>query len=472
MQLRLPTILILCLTVVSSICSQGFYFGADLSYVNEMNDCGVTYSDDKGEREVYQIFADHNCSLARIRTWHSPSWYDDLNEGRRYSDHADIERSISRAKAAGMDVLLDFHLSDTWADPGRQIAPAAWNDVLDDTEVLGDSLYNYLYRSLEKLNAKGLLPEMVQIGNETNKGILQSKEDNDSGWKLDWDRNAALFNDGIRAVRDFSETSGKEIQIMIHAAGPADAVWLFEQFIDNGVTDFDIMGISYYWAWHKPTDIADAGKIVRDLMKDYPGYDVMIAETGYIWTTESNDDANNIISEVHPEYAPASPENQRDWLIAMTTEMIESGATGVIYWEPAWQSSPCWTQWGRGSHQEHATFFDFDNQMLDNGGMNWMTHDYGLSTSTSVIPQSETIQFEAFVDSTGSTLRFRVNGRDAYGKVSMFTASGELVRSTMGDFLSGEWTSRDLPNLPSGMYVVQLELVTGAKAIAKVMIVD
>ncbi|MFT6000504.1 MAG: arabinogalactan endo-1,4-beta-galactosidase [Neolewinella sp.] len=99
-------------------------------------------------------------------------------------------------------------------------------------------------------------------------------------------------------------------------------------------------------------------------MDDYPGKEVMVFETGYIWTNESNDSANNIISSVQEGYAPASPTNQKRWLIDLTQEMIQRGATGVIYWEPVWVSSSCRTQWGQGSHQEHATFFDFDNKLL------------------------------------------------------------------------------------------------------------
>jgi len=317
-----------------AIAAQDFYFGADLSYVNEMNDCGVKYTVNGEEQECYSIFADNGCNLVRIRTWHTPSWYDNLNEGRRYSDQADIERSIARSKAAGMDVLLDFHLSDNWADPGKQVVPAAWAPVVDNLDILKDSLYHYIHSSLGKLHAKDLVPEMVQIGNETNKGILQSQEDNDSGWKLDWDRNAVLFNAGIKAVRDFSAETGKDVKIMIHAADPGKT-WLFDEFIQNGVTDFDVMGISYDWAWHQPEDIEDAGEIVAYLQSRYSNYDVIIVETGYIWTYESNDDANNIINEVHPDYSPPSPAIQRDWLIDLTQE-VKRGVRG------AWRTACNW----------------------------------------------------------------------------------------------------------------------------------
>jgi arabinogalactan endo-1,4-beta-galactosidase len=121
-----------------------------------------------------------------------------------------VKRSIARAKAEGMEVLLDFHLSDTWTDPGRQIVPVAWAEVVDDQRLLQDSLYNYVFNTLMEVDADSLLPNMVQVGNETNKGILQSEADDAAGWSLDWPRNAALFNTGIRAVREASTASGKD----------------------------------------------------------------------------------------------------------------------------------------------------------------------------------------------------------------------------------------------------------------------
>lgn len=353
-----------------------FYFGADLSYVNEMEDCGVVYKEKGAAKDPYRIFADNNCNLVRLRLWHTPSWYDTLNAGKRYSDYEDVKKSIQRAKAAGMDVLLDFHLSDFWADPQRQWVPKAWEPVVDNLPALKDSVYHYITQTLNSLNAAGLMPDMVQVGNETNRGILLAPQVNDAGWVLDWPRNAALFNSAISAVRAVEKSSGKKIRIALHIAGPADAKWLMEGFWNAGVTDFDVIGLSYYWAWHKPTTIADAGNVITELRQKYTGKDVMIFETGYIWTTQSNDQASNIISEVQSGYAPASPENQQKWLVDLTKEVKKRGGIGVVYWEPAWVSSPCRTPWGQGSHQEHATFFDFENNVLPTGGMHWMTYKY------------------------------------------------------------------------------------------------
>lgn len=365
---------LICFLFPDYLSAQTFYTGADLSYVNEMEDCGVEYKVQMENRDPFTVFMEHGCNLVRFRLWHTPNWYDSLNNRQRYSDLHDVARSISRAKENNMEVLLDFHLSDNWADPSKQLVPEAWKRVVDDTGVLADSIYNYIFNTLEYLNDRDLLPEFVQVGNETNKGIVLSEEDNRK-WTLDWERNARLFNSGIKAVRDASKKAKKDIQIILHVAAPENTAWMIEGFMEHGVQDFDIIGISYYWAWHKPTEIDETAKIISEL-KAWYDKEVMIVETGYIWTTAHNDEAPNIISEVHPEYSPASPENQRDWLIDMTKAVKTAGCLGVLYWEPAWVSSDCYTQWGKGSHQEHACFFDFNTNLIKPGGIEWMEKDY------------------------------------------------------------------------------------------------
>ena len=434
--------------------AQNFLFGNDLSYVNEMEDCGVVYKENGSPVDPYQLFASHNCGIVRLRLWHTPAWYDGLNAGNRYSDLADVRKSILRAKAAGMQVLLDFHLSDNWADPSKQRVPAAWEGVVNNLPLLKDSLYNYISQTLLSLHADGLLPDMVQIGNETNKGILLSPSQDVGPWALDWPRNAALFKRAIEAVRAVEAQTGQSIKVALHIAGPADTGWLMQGFWSNGVTDFDVIGMSYYWAWHKPTDIADAGNIVAQLKQTYPGKQVMIFETGYIWTTQSNDSAANIISETHPDYAPASPENQRKWLVDMTQEVINKGASGVMYWESAWVSSTCWTQWGQGSHQEHATFFDFNSNMLPTGGMGWMEHDYTGLNATKETP--EPFSFEVAPDSSQRLLWLSFDGFLANKslKISLLDAQCRLVASQ--NMVAAQSASFAIPELTAGVYYVSV----------------
>lgn len=437
--------------------AQSFYFGADLSYVNEMEDCGVVYKEQGTAKDPYQIFADHNCNLVRIRLWHSPAWYDALNAGNRYSDFQDVRRSIMRAKAAGMDVLLDFHLSDNWADPSKQRVPAAWVPVVNNLPVLKDSLYNYISATLLALHNEDLLPEMVQIGNETNKGIMLSPAVDAAGWSLDWNRNSQLFNKAIEAVRDVETTTGKNIKVALHIADPDEADWLMAGFWSHGVTDFDVIGLSYYWAWHQPLTIANTGNIITQLKQLYAGKDVMIFETGYIWTTQSNDNANNIINAVQTGYAPASPANQRDWLVDLTQEVINKGGLGVIYWEPAWVTSGCWTQWGQGSHQEHAAYFDFNNNLLVGGGMDFMAHPYDNLVSTQA-PQSSKYSLEVWQDNSLSNLIIQLEGfpADSNIQVNLMSSNGKIVASRQFKTAGTDKTSFPflLPQLPAGIYYV------------------
>ncbi|MEO6130735.1 MAG: glycosyl hydrolase 53 family protein [Saprospiraceae bacterium] len=373
-----------CILFTHNSNGQSFYFGADLSYVNEMEDCGAHYTSGGVVEDPFQIFSEHGANLIRLRLWHTPSWYDDLNQGRRYSDFQDVRKSIMRAKAEGMKVLLDYHLSDTWADPGHQVIPAAWLAVVDSLEILKDSIYNYIYSTLDALASENLLPELVQIGNETNKGILVSQQTNDGGFTLLWSRNAALFTSAISAVRDIDDLYGTHIKIALHIADPANAGWLMEGFWSHGVRDFDIIGLSYYWQFHMAI-FADVGNTITSLKSLYAGKEVMLLETAYQWTTVNADAANNILFNTYPGYAPASPEHQKQWMIDLTQIVIDHGGKGVVYWEPAWVSTGCSTQFGVGSNWDNATFFDHNDALQENGGIGWMTHMYDFKSGTKEI---------------------------------------------------------------------------------------
>ena len=153
-----------------------FAMGVDLSYVNQIEDHGGIYRDSGMIRDPFQIMKSRGANMVRVRLWHNPQWvrevYND-QEKPLYSGYNDVEKTINRAKQAGMAVNLDFHYSDFWADPGRQEPPAAWENITN-LDVLKDSVYNYTLSVLKKLDAKGLMPEMVQIGNETNCGMMMT----------------------------------------------------------------------------------------------------------------------------------------------------------------------------------------------------------------------------------------------------------------------------------------------------------
>jgi arabinogalactan endo-1,4-beta-galactosidase len=355
----------LLLFLAFSIAAQTFYHGVDLSYVNELEDCDVTYFENGEPKDPYEIFANHGSNLARYRLWHNPEWTD-------YSVFQDVKNAISRAKAAGMDVLLDFHYSDTWADPGRQLRPAAWNEITD-LEILGDSVYNYTLSTLEKLKAQSLVPEMVQIGNETNPNILLLE--GEELWPLDWPRNIHLFNRGMDAVDDFNAAHGESVRTMIHIAQPENGEWWFADAAANGFTRFDIIGLSYYPAWSE-YGIRKTADVIAQMVETY-NKDVMIVETAYPWTFDNNDDAGNILftdALLNTHSDQPSQEEQANFMRELTWLVMQAGGSGVIYWEPAWVSSSCSTQWGQGSHWENATLFDFDNNL--HTGASYLDYDY------------------------------------------------------------------------------------------------
>lgn len=344
----------------------GFYYGADLSYVNEMEDCGATYYNGEGQAEdPFSIFKNAGTNLIRVRLWHNPTW-------TNYSNYEDVKKTIARAKGEGMQVLLDFHYSDTWADPGTQEIPAAWAPQINNTVALGDLLYNYTYETLSNLALENLLPDLVQVGNEINPMILQQGE---LEWPIDWNRNASLINKGIKAVRDVSAEHQKQIGIMLHIAQPENGLWWFEQATSNGVADFDWIGLSYYPIWSEYT-LDDVGDAFRTLINTH-NKRLMVVETAYPFTMENADGANNILgSDALISGYPASQQGQLNYLNKLREEIIEAGGEGLIYWEPAWVSTDCSTQWAQGSHWDNATLFDhnykatlgmkFYNQALGN----------------------------------------------------------------------------------------------------------
>ena len=359
MQHRLPAYLIIIFMMFGckktnsqlSNTSNPIVLGGDLSYVNEVEDAGAKYQRNNSRVDPYGLFAEKGCNLVRLRLWHTPS----IN---RYSGLEDVKKSIRRAKSANMRVLLDFHYSDIWADPGRQDIPKAWSTITDQN-ILGDSLYGYTLNTLLSLNKEGLLPEMVQVGNEINSEILQPQ--GKAKPVIDWKRNASLLNKGIAAVREASSKSGKKIEVMLHIAQPENALKWFADASANGIEPYDWIGISYYPLW-STVKIKDLPYFINNLVTTHKKQ-LMVVETAYPHTLANADPANNILDDkaLVPGY-PATPAGQKQYMIDLVKLVLQGGGEGLVYWEPAWISSSARTPWGQGSHWDNATFFDAANK--------------------------------------------------------------------------------------------------------------
>lgn len=347
-----------------------FSMGADLSYVNQIEDNGGIYRDAGVATDAFKIFKNHGCNTVRVRLWHNPTWYTALTGGKLYSNLADVERTIKRAKAEGMAVSLDLHYSDDWADPNTQKTPAAWEKLSID--VLKDSIYNYTFSVLTYLKNKNLTPEMIQIGNETNNGLLHpiGKIQNNN-----FKNCGILLNSGIKAVRDFSTNSTIKPQVIIHVAQLQFAEWWVKGITENGgVTDYDIIGLSHYNKWSKVSNMSDISKIVSSLRNTY-NHKVMIVETAFPWTDKNADTYNNLISnnENASDYT-LTKEDQSRYLKDLTQTVITAGGSGVQYWEPAWITSNMKDRWGKGSSWENCALFDFNGEVIQ--GMDFMKPNY------------------------------------------------------------------------------------------------
>ena len=322
-----------------------------------MEDCGAIYKDlNNNQKDAYKIFAEAGTNLVRFRLWHNPTW-------TNYSNYNDVKKSIMRAKSENMKVLLDFHYSDSWADPSKQEIPLAWLTYINNTDLLGDLLYSYTFDTLNDLSNSNLLPDIVQIGNEINGMILQK---GDLKWPIDWERNSKLINKGIKAVRDISSAKNKKIDVMLHIAQPENGLWWCEEANNAGITDFDWIGLSYYPQWSN-YNLTNLENPLKTLIQTYSKR-LMIVETAYPFTLLNADSTNNILNKDSLiEGYPASQKGQLDYLNDLKTVIQNSGGDGIIYWEPAWLSTGCNTLWGKGSHWDNATLFD--NNSKANIGM-------------------------------------------------------------------------------------------------------
>ncbi len=347
-----------------------FVMGADMSYVNQLQDYKATFTDSGRVKDPFVLIKDHGANLVRVRLWNNPAWLAPLNNGKLYCDIVDVAKTIQRAKDAGMQVNLDIHYSDTWADPANQTTPAAWKNA--SYAALKDSVYNYTLSVLNYLKARNLTPEYIQIGNENNSGML---------WPLGKvvSNNFQPFGDllkmGIKAVRDFSTTSNIKPQIILHEAQLQTADYWADGVMNKaGVTDFDILGLSHYYQWTTLKTMAEVGAAIKSLKAKY-GKKVMIVETAFSWTNNNADTYANILSDqsLIPDY-PFSKENQLKYLKDLTQTIISNGGTGIMYWEPAWITSSMRDPWGQGSSWDNNTLFDAQGNALI--GLDYMTYKY------------------------------------------------------------------------------------------------
>jgi arabinogalactan endo-1,4-beta-galactosidase len=296
--------------------------GADVSHLTKNEAYGAVYRDARGrQRDALRILADNGVNYARLKVWVDPA------DG--FSDTADVLAKAKRAKAQGMKLMIDFHYSDTWADPGKQYKPAAWADLPFDE--LRQAVYDHTYDVVSALRRQGTPPELVQVGNEINGGMLWP----DGRWD-NWDGLAQLLTAGSTAVTDASPGS-KVVLHLAEGGNNGGHRWWFDNAVSRGVP-FDVIAVSHYTYWHGPLGYLQAN--LFDLTARY-GKPVLVAETAYGFTLDEHDHETNIFNSSLASAGgyPATPQGQADALrdIVNVVAAVPGGqGLGVIYWEPTW----------------------------------------------------------------------------------------------------------------------------------------
>jgi len=338
-----------------------FAMGVDVSTVVALEESGVVFRDAAGRpADLFDVLADNGVNSVRVRVWNNP--HDEPGHGYG-GGTVDVDRAVEigrRATAAGLDVLVDFHYSDFWADPARQLAPKAWA-ALDDAGTVS-ALHAFTVDALHRFADAGVDVRMVQIGNETNNAIAGHTR---AGRAIDA-QFAALVSAGSAAVREVLP----QALVAVHFTNPETPGRYAEYaagLAQYGV-DYDVFASSYYPYWHGTLD--NLTTVLGQVATTY-GKKVMVAETSWARTLEDGDGYPNVIgaSGATSQY-PVSVQGQawelRDVIAAVSA--VGDAGIGVYYWEPAWlpvgpadqvdANRALWERFGSGWASSAASGYD------------------------------------------------------------------------------------------------------------------
>jgi len=240
--------------------------GADISFLPQLEERGIKFSDNGVQKDAIQILKEHGFNYIRLRIFNDPSRDSGYSPKKGFCDMEHTKQMAKRIKAAGMKLLLDFHYSDDWADPGKQYEPKAWRNL--SFEALKKSLYDYTKDVMQQLKDQGTTPDMVQIGNEINHGIVWPE-----GNIENVDNTAQLISAGIAAIKEVDAF----VVIMLHIAlggQNSESVFFIDQMLARKV-QFDVIGLSYYPKWHGTLD--ELRDNLNDLLKRY-NKDLVVVE--------------------------------------------------------------------------------------------------------------------------------------------------------------------------------------------------
>jgi len=342
-----------------------FITGADVSHLQQIEDFGGRYFNRYGgEQDCLEILKDNGVNYIRLKVWNKPGL--PYSDPAGYNDKAHVLEMSKRIKGHGFKLLIDFHYSDWWTDPGKQFMPEEWKGL--SFEELKKALYDFTSDVVSALKTQGTSPDMVQVGNEITNGMLwdEARISGEFDTEEQWDKLCALLKNGLQAVKDIDGS----IRTIIHIERGGDherCCYFYDKLMKRGVA-FDIIGLSYYPIWHGP--LSDFRDNIYNLVLRY-GKDIIVVETAYPYTSEDGDDQPNAstfsFTAVPPDYPP-SVQNQANILqaISLALKNLPGGkGRGFFYWQPDFipVKDAGW-KYGEGCEWDDQTMFDFKGNAL------------------------------------------------------------------------------------------------------------
>lgn len=318
------------------------FAGADISALERIEQAGGVFRDGGVPGDAIAILRAHGSNLFRLRLFVNPS-----AQEVEVNDLDYTLRMAIRAKTAGARLLLDLHYSDTWADPGHQATPAAWDTLGIDS--LETRVERYSDSVVTRLRQAGALPDIVQIGNEIDGGMLwpvgQLSYASDS--LISWDQFTRLLKAGIRGVRS-GLAPGDSVHIMLHysqGGNTGGTQWFFDHMVAYGVP-FDLIGLSYYPWWHG-TLAALQGNLQATEQRF--GRDIMVAETSYPWRAGGWESMATNRGAMTWSVSQQGQAKFLQGVIAAVAAVPNGHGAGVLWWYPEAIEVPGLFIWGGGS---------------------------------------------------------------------------------------------------------------------------
>ncbi len=306
----------------------GRLLGGDISALPSFLENGAVYRDSCGNAvEPLPFFREQGWNAMRVRLFVEPT-----NAPEQHKDEGvcqDLPYVLGlckQIKHAGFQLMLDFHYSDTWADPAKQFTPKTWEQA--DAKGLCDSVYAYTRKVLEAFAQEGILPEMIQVGNEITFGMLWPTGRVDPMKEDNWDVLTDMLKSGCRACREVAP----DAKIIIHTehAGEWDVTKNYYERLRDHSVDYDVIGLSYYPMWHGT--IPNLGHTLDSLAATFPGREVMIVEAAFYYSHNRDRWAQD---EQFSDQYPISIQGQLQFTDELVTELLRHpNVDGLFWWFP------------------------------------------------------------------------------------------------------------------------------------------